>query len=591
VRKQVPSLRNQVKWMMLVLILPVVLFVFSYVSYTLNVIDERVASSHQSLLEMFNLDLEKDMSDVKGQLTNLLINDSSFEKLDENIGELQAHLCMQEAMKSFIGMLQSKVSLGAMFLFSAPNNLYRGYYAESYSKYAEKEKIREYLKQIVSKGDSAIPRGWFVGNADGYYHIFIIMGRNGAYYIAMLDIDSSYYKKYWGKDGEKILLLFVSSEGQIMNHNSFPEKDSIDLTGMTEKYKVISGGKNRYFAVRKKMNAVNISMVLLSPYKGFWTNMDVVQILLLFLSFLLIVAVLPIFYWLLRHYFFRPLKKFVNTMEIAGENNTEVRNQFNTKEFQLVNTTFNKMIHKIEALRIEAYEREIAVKKAQLQYLHIQIRPHFYLNCLKNLYALAQQQKYSQIQDTIIELSVYLRHMLRDESEYIILKDELKSVQSYLALQTINGNSPIYSIQVENQLLSEKIPPLTILTFVENAIKHGTRPEEQLEIKVVASMLDSESERYLNLRISNNGAPFSEEMLEKLNAPVNIMHIDEHVGISNIKLRLNLLYSGKAEISFYNKGALSCEDIFIPLYEKRKKDGELSSIKKREEESHDGPCG
>jgi hypothetical protein len=48
------------------------------------------------------------------------------------------------------------------------------------------------------------------------------------------------------------------------------------------------------------------------------------------------------------------------------------------------------MMDQIKSLKIIAYEKTLAAQQAQLQYLQIQIRPHFFLNCLSALYGLAE---------------------------------------------------------------------------------------------------------------------------------------------------------------------------------------------------------
>ena len=93
---------------------------------------------------------------------------------------------------------------------------------------------------------------------------------------------------------------------------------------------------------------------------------------------------------------------------------------YSSKEFAQVNDTFNRMINTITNLKIESYERklaareaELAAEKAELTSLRMQIQPHFYLNCLKNIYGLAQMGSFQEIQDEILLLSKHLRYIFR----------------------------------------------------------------------------------------------------------------------------------------------------------------------------------
>lgn len=73
------------------------------------------------------------------------------------------------------------------------------------------------------------------------------------------------------------------------------------------------------------------------------------------------------------------------------------------------------MLDQINTLKDEAYQKEMSLKKTQLQYYQLQIKPHFYLNCLKNMYAMTEVGKYEDIKTSIIYLSNHLRYMLKDE--------------------------------------------------------------------------------------------------------------------------------------------------------------------------------
>ncbi len=104
------------------------------------------------------------------------------------------------------------------------------------------------------------------------------------------------------------------------------------------------------------------------------------------------------------------------------------------REFNQVEDTFNEMMTQISNLKIEAYEQEFELQKLEMQTLQRQIHPHFYLNCLKNLFGMAEERKHKQIQEMIIVLSDYLRNMFRNQSLKIPLSVELHNVERYIDL-------------------------------------------------------------------------------------------------------------------------------------------------------------
>ncbi len=120
-----------------------------------------------------------------------------------------------------------------------------------------------------------------------------------------------------------------------------------------------------------------------------------------------------------------------------------MENQSNISEFQILANSFNAMMEKIKALKIESYQYEIEMQQAKLQYLQIQIRPHFFLNCLKNLYGLAEEDKSEEIQKMILVLSKYFRYMMRDNFLLVSSETELENVENYITLQQMTAFYPI----------------------------------------------------------------------------------------------------------------------------------------------------
>ena len=153
--------------------------------------------------------------------------------------------------------------------------------------------------------------------------------------------------------------------------------------------------------------------------------------------------------------------------EIAeGDLNAYAEENSDVEEFRLMATTFNHMMDQIQKLKIDAYEQERRIQNATIQYLQIQIRPHFFLNCLKNFYALAEQKEYRSIQELTLALSSYLRKVITYEEDTISVRKEMESVESYLKLSQLGLSVPVnYNIAVDEKLEEFQILPLSVLTL------------------------------------------------------------------------------------------------------------------------------
>ena len=82
-------------------------------------------------------------------------------------------------------------------------------------------------------------------------------------------------------------------------------------------------------------------------------------------------------------------------------------------EFTEVRQTLEKMVRELEEQKNLTYEEIIEKQKAQMQYLQLQLKPHFYLNGLKTVNALAMAHEDEKIQELVLNLSEHLRYLLR----------------------------------------------------------------------------------------------------------------------------------------------------------------------------------
>jgi two-component system sensor histidine kinase YesM len=155
--------------------------------------------------------------------------------------------------------------------------------------------------------------------------------------------------------------------------------------------------------------------------------------------------------------------------------------------------------------------------------------------------------------------------MFRESPSFVPLSREIHNVETYVQLQRMM-NSLIFdfSADIDKDLMDFSIPPLTILTFVENSVKHGVCQEKPLIIHVKAKHLENGNKKYVNITILDNGRGFTDEELRRLNSEQAVEDL-KHVGISNVKRRFLYQYKGEGIISFSSSNGASVE-IFIPIF-------------------------
>lgn len=112
--------------------------------------------------------------------------------------------------------------------------------------------------------------------------------------------------------------------------------------------------------------------------------------------------------------------------------------------------------------------------QAEVKLLRMQINPHFLFNALNNIYAEAILEE-SKVADSIHKLSGLLRYTLYDcDEEEVSLIREIEYIDNYIDLQELK--EPILDnidFRVAGNITQAKIAPMLLISFIENAFKHG----------------------------------------------------------------------------------------------------------------------
>ncbi|MFA6944877.1 MAG: histidine kinase [Pedobacter sp.] len=168
---------------------------------------------------------------------------------------------------------------------------------------------------------------------------------------------------------------------------------------------------------------------------------------------------------------------------------------------------------------------------AELNYLKIQLQPHFFFNTLNNIYSLTLQGS-EKAAPLIAKHSDIMRYILYEASKpKLKLKQEIDFLKTYTDVEAIRYSDKI-SITFESQGINEtaRIEPLLLLPFIENTFKHGIREEiNEGYIHIIISLVEDE----LSAEIRNS----------KISDPAK-KSANNGIGLENIAKRLQILYPG-----------------------------------------------
>lgn len=361
-------------------------------------------------------------------------------------------------------------------------------------------------------------------------------------------------------------IFFTAEDGTPLAPETAFSNDTFPTpTDWTNVFQSSSG--ETYDLISLPLHTVPGYIVYAIPHKSFFEQLNCTQRFLMIITLCLLISI-PICWLLLRNLLLHPLSRLTTTTEAikAGHTNTRVPRDSGIYEVNTIAETVNIMLDTIQQQKIDAYENELSVRDLQLESLQLQLRPHFFLNCLNLIYSLAEEKKYTVIQELALNLSAYFRNIFKDNSKLVTLSSEINSIENYIRIQGTGMQfPPRLKLSMDSGTADILIPSISILTFVENAVKHADPIDTTLLIHIKCSRLDSEEGSYLYITICDNGGGFPQEKLSELNNPHSKTSVNGHIGISNIRHRLHFLYGERATVSFRNRSTGACVELFLPI--------------------------
>lgn len=191
-------------------------------------------------------------------------------------------------------------------------------------------------------------------------------------------------------------------------------------------------------------------------------------------------------------------------------------------QFLFVKYFFNNERKKSEETQLEQKKVEF-----ELKMLKAQLNPHFLFNTLNNIYSLSLDNS-PKTASAIGKLSDILDHVLyKCNNQFVSLSSEIELLKNYIELEKLRYDDRLeitFDTSLENDI---EIPPLLLLSLVENAFKHGAG-EDSGSPKIWISIIQKKD--VFTFEISNT---VSSDYVSK---------DKEKIGLTNIKKQLDLIY-------------------------------------------------
>ncbi len=173
------------------------------------------------------------------------------------------------------------------------------------------------------------------------------------------------------------------------------------------------------------------------------------------------------------------------------------------------------------------------MQQAQLQQLTNQLSPHFLFNAFNSIRALIFEDQHKAA-DTVTRLSELFRfHLQAHLQPESTLAQEWQLTEQYLAIEQVRLEQRLqFSCTIAEELWQCKLPTLSLLTLVENAIKHGIAPNVAPGTLSISATV---SDKGWQLNVSNTTLSATQQA-------------GTGTGITNLRQRLQLMYADNARL-------------------------------------------
>jgi sensor histidine kinase YesM len=212
---------------------------------------------------------------------------------------------------------------------------------------------------------------------------------------------------------------------------------------------------------------------------------------------------------------------------------------------------------RVEVVEAQLHEKEMAEERTQklavearLRSLESRIHPHFLFNTLNSISSLITVNP-ARAEQIVGRLAALLRASLDTSNQPLIpLRQEMEMVESYVDIERVRVGVKLRgSVNVPAELQDLKVPPMSIQSLVENAVKHGITPQPSGgEFLVTASAENGN----LRIEVRDSGPGF------------DLTAIRAGHGLDNLVERLDALFGAKARLNVLRRDGYSVVEMILP---------------------------
>lgn len=181
-------------------------------------------------------------------------------------------------------------------------------------------------------------------------------------------------------------------------------------------------------------------------------------------------------------------------------------------------------------LNTEKLQLEKEKTQSELKMLRAQLNPHFLFNTLNNIYSLSVDNS-PKTSSAIGKLSEILDYVLyKCDANLVPVTSEMKLIEDYIELEKLRYDERL-KVEISQSIeFDNSVPPLLLLSLVENAFKHGAGEDSGSPIIEIEILTTDEQTAF---KVANTYVENTSEDNK------------ETIGLSNVKKQLDLLFANR----------------------------------------------
>lgn len=539
----------------LVVLLALVLVVYAASSY--SILRTEIEQSAENFLQVYGGELKSRVAQMERVLQNLLV---------QNYSELQMIKSAEESrrvyasldIKSYINdLMRSDDTVGCIVVADQRFDVCVDASASSLG-YWDRTAMREYAKAAARGG---APSAWiFVTLNEQTYLVksFVYDGRTVTAFTNTEDVLATIPAGDYGEQ------TFVLTNEQ----NTVADAVGEELPGLTIGEPLNIGSSPRTLLVSYPVYPGQVYLHSVVQNLSVWQQVRSSTAVAM-----AGILVTICFGFLLIRYVLRQMILPMNAMTAGmkridqGEYSLRIEGEYQTSEFSHLKDTFNKLMDEIVHLKIQRYEKLIALKDMELRSIRLQIKPHFFLNAISTLSSMNSGGRGQQIKGYVEALSKNIRYMFKSGLHTVAVKEEIRHIENYFDMQAFKyPNCAFYFIDLPSALEGWRIPQMLIQTFVENEFKYAVSVDAVLTVLVKVSLDRRDNQEMLLIEIEDDGKGYPKDVLRYMNGQGRPKTTDgSRVGLWSVKRMMSLMYEREDLLELRNIEPHGCMNrIWVP---------------------------